>query len=408
MSKSDDAYSRPVAGYPSRRLPVFNVQVRFVARLIEDLERSITRLFAAPSLERIPLDRFKEVWDLPAYQLFCEGSYACGFVCNDYDDFFDLRAANADPRATLNACSFADLRHYLHTLQRAERWADGYSSPILEALASGSLTVVKDRFLSDETLVADSDGSPPVDTQDRALREGHDLLVALRSHRTITVDMQKLDSAASAGVGFDVIMEGMENGGVGFYDGKGISIAMRAIAGKLLWSAVTAEKLAVDVRPVSLTPASDPVLRRAVRLLSMVHELHKAGYQLLRISAGMAPSGNHWRCYVTTADNVAQNGWEIIDEGIALRYSTGDGGRFFGWDDAEGMDARRLAATFLDRFPEMKRKGAGNDWAYAGWFTSMLGAAENGELPIFFADYELKPVRHQMPPAPINVVGSQA
>jgi len=29
------------------------------------------------------------------------------------------------------------------------------------------------------------------------------------------------------------------------------------------------------------------------------------------------------------------------------------------------------------------------------------GPAENGELPVFFADYQLKPVLHQMPPPPL-------
>lgn len=38
--------------------------------------------------------------------------------------------------------------------------------------------------------------------------------------------------------------------------------------------------------PISLVASTDPTVRRAVRLLRMVHELHKAGYQLLRICPG--------------------------------------------------------------------------------------------------------------------------
>jgi hypothetical protein len=34
-------------------------------------------------------------------------------------------------------------------------------------------------------------------------------------------------------------------------------------------------------------------------VVEMVHELHKAGYQLLRISPGLSPSGIHWRCPIT-------------------------------------------------------------------------------------------------------------
>jgi hypothetical protein len=40
----------------------------------------------------------------------------------------------------------------------------------------------------------------------------------------------------------------------------------------------------------------DPIFRRALRVLRMVHELHKRGRQRLRIVPTMAPSGLHWRC----------------------------------------------------------------------------------------------------------------
>lgn len=45
--------------------------------------------------------------------------------------------------------------------------------------------------------------------------------------------------------------------------------------------------------------SSDPHLRRAQRVLAMVHELHKRGYQRLRIVPGMNSSGSAWRCFIT-------------------------------------------------------------------------------------------------------------
>lgn len=40
----------------------------------------------------------------------------------------------------------------------------------------------------------------------------------------------------------------------------------------------------------------EPAIRRSVRLLTAIHELHKQGFQNLAIYASIAPSGMHWRC----------------------------------------------------------------------------------------------------------------
>ena len=42
----------------------------------------------------------------------------------------------------------------------------------------------------------------------------------------------------------------------------------------------------------------------ARRVLRLVRDLHEQGYQLLRISPGMAPSGCYWRCAVTPKSNI--------------------------------------------------------------------------------------------------------
>jgi hypothetical protein len=43
----------------------------------------------------------------------------------------------------------------------------------------------------------------------------------------------------------------------------------------------------------------------------MVHELHKAGYQRIRILPYLSPSGAYWRCTITTSDNVADDGYHL-------------------------------------------------------------------------------------------------
>lgn len=136
----------------------------------------------------------------------------------------------------------------------------------------------------------------------------------------------------------------------------------------------------------------------------MVHELHKAGYQRIRFSSGMAPSGIYWRCSITYAENMTADGLRIQDfyvrEGVAV-YSTSSGDHYFGWMDSPGRSARELGLLFLDRFPVIAGKGLGRDWAYAGWLTEVLGRAERDEpsgFPVFFADYPLDLDLADLPP----------
>ena len=42
----------------------------------------------------------------------------------------------------------------------------------------------------------------------------------------------------------------------------------------------------------------EPHIRRAIRVLAIVGELHKRGYQRLRVMPFMSPSGVHWRCLI--------------------------------------------------------------------------------------------------------------
>jgi hypothetical protein len=150
---------------------------------------------------------------------------------------------------------------------------------------------------------------------------------------------------------------------------------------------------------VSLSPSPDPVARRAVRVLGMVHELHKAGYQRLRICAGYTLDLLHWRCYIGPAAQFHKDGWTPT-ENTELLYTTSQGNDYFGWTDATQDDARSLAAKFLERYSELARQAAGEDLAYAGWFTRILGRAEQGCLPEFFGgrDYHLGETPTRFPP----------
>jgi hypothetical protein len=133
-----------------------------------------------------------------------------------------------------------------------------------------------------------------------------------------------------------------------------------------------------DLRP--------PEWRRAQRVLSMVAELHKRGYQRLRISPGMSNVGS-WRCAITSADNIRPlNGAMVTrdDDDLVARYLAPTGSQYFGWSDASGATARDLARLFLERFPDICSRGLGRDWSYAGWFVEVLGVAEGGRFPVAY------------------------
>lgn len=131
-----------------------------------------------------------------------------------------------------------------------------------------------------------------------------------------------------------------------------------------------------------------PAIRHAQRVLLIVHELHKRGYQRLRISPGMSPSGMHWRCTITPVSNILVfDGAMTRDYDVGAHYSTADENIFFGWQDAREDTARALATKFIERFPEIVSAGKGSDWSYAGWYVQMLGFAEQGAFPVAYADW---------------------
>lgn len=140
--------------------------------------------------------------------------------------------------------------------------------------------------------------------------------------------------------------------------------------------------------------AVDAGQRRAHRLLLMVGELHKRGYQELRICPSIAPSGQYWRCVITTADNISRDDGALMvdwhDEGRFATYTSGQENDYFGWGRLQ-QNARQLADRFEQGFPRLCLAGRGRDWAYAGWYVEMLGLAERGWFPVAFDDTPAMP-----------------
>ena len=137
---------------PSKRSAVTEHQARHLVQLIRLLERDALRHFCVPTAARLPTGRFDEFFKLESYRIFIEGAYACGFVCRDLNPDNPLETARARAAEAIAGWTFAELRQYVHYLIRHERWADGYSSPIMGSLIEGHLQRVADRLETDDSL----------------------------------------------------------------------------------------------------------------------------------------------------------------------------------------------------------------------------------------------------------------
>ncbi|MFC7477970.1 hypothetical protein ACFQS7_26725 [Dankookia sp. GCM10030260] len=163
--------------------------------------------------------------------------------------------------------------------------------------------------------------------------------------------------------------------------------------------------------PVALRTLPNELARRSARVVTMLGELHKAGFQRLRGLPYMSPSGHHWRLEIGPASLFLRSHGALLVSSDALhpslnrnivamlegtaRYTSGQAteAEFFGWTDARNDGARELAAKFLNRFPALAEAGKGWDHAYAGWWVRVMGAVEQGVFPIAFDDWN-PPSRH--------------
>lgn len=123
----------------------------------------------------------------------------------------------------------------------------------------------------------------------------------------------------------------------------------------------------------------------------MVSELHRMGYQRLRLMPYLHP--NAWRLAVAPKELFSDSNGAFVpheklgDSSVAIYSAAGGGDGYFDWIDARGDDARALAEKFIARFPVIAERGKGRDWAYAGWVSELVGFLEQGDwLPTVYWD----------------------
>ena len=136
------------------------------------------------------------------------------------------------------------------------------------------------------------------------------------------------------------------------------------------------------------------------RILLMLGELHKVGFERLRAPAYDYPLA--WRCpIVPAAWTRKEHGGTFEDPSAYIRellgekfavlnytYSSASGQSPFGWTDAAFATPRELALRFIKEFPAIALAGWGPDREYVEWFERMLEmTAPNGVITSAFADY---------------------
>lgn len=141
-------------------------------------------------------------------------------------------------------------------------------------------------------------------------------------------------------------------------------------------------------------PVEPDFVRRTLRVIRMVSELHRKGYQHIRFMPYEYPLA--FRVAIAPAALFSPlNGIELVDfsEGRSVQYSSASKTDYFGWRDARTDSARELAGKFIQRFPLICEEGRGRDWAYAGWLHELIGSLErtSGALPLVMDEFTYKP-----------------
>jgi hypothetical protein len=136
----------------SKRSAIYEFQAQHLCSLIRFMAQAALAHFEVESEADLAEEDWEAFTKFPEYELFVHGAYACGFVCSDLRPNVDLSAVARRPGEALRGMSLPEIRHYVHTLLRAERGTDGYGSFIYKALRAGVLEALCERLQSGSDL----------------------------------------------------------------------------------------------------------------------------------------------------------------------------------------------------------------------------------------------------------------
>jgi hypothetical protein len=108
------------------------------------------------------------------------------------------------------------------------------------------------------------------------------------------------------------------------------------------------------------------------RLMAMVRELHRAGYQRLYLYSWPKPSGLHWRWQLFTGPRLwMQRPWREGWYGSGADYN---GNPVMGWGDAPGASSGELIHALAQFDPVGLAQALGRDEDHTAWFAAICDA----------------------------------
>jgi len=138
-----------------------------------------------------------------------------------------------------------------------------------------------------------------------------------------------------------------------------------------------------------------------LKVILAIDELHRRGYELLRLAPGMSPSGCYWRCSIAPKSNIsAENGAMLADfDGIAAHGSIGGDGKggYDGIEISQYSTPSELADALVERFPDVMKSSRGSDPEYVEWYKKLLTYADRGMMPVAYADWYHEPDPRYLP-----------
>jgi hypothetical protein len=121
------------------------------------------------------------------------------------------------------------------------------------------------------------------------------------------------------------------------------------------------------------------------RLMAMVRDLHRAGYEKLYLHSWPKPSGLHWRWHLFTGQrDWMQRPWREGWYGSGADYN---GNPVMGWGDAPGATTDELIHALAKFDPEGLARALGRDEDHTAWFAGVCDAL----LPGYMYSFDMAP-----------------
>lgn len=121
------------------------------------------------------------------------------------------------------------------------------------------------------------------------------------------------------------------------------------------------------------------------RFIRTIEELHRMGYEKIRICPCTSPNGLAWRCTITTKENTSKRCGAMLADNYNEQEVFRSNGNFK-WDMMK-MGPYDNALKFIKEYPQIAAKGRGVDHEYTSWFKKVVRECYHYNLPTTYEDY---------------------